>query len=128
MNNYKTEMQEIVSIIVCKLKTELGEPEKIVVEQFADTEEMFFIAKGACAVFIIDEKKNNRKIKNLRPGDYFGEISMIFGCKRTATVLSSKYSTLAMLSKVHYKEILIEFPNLQNILKKTIYSYNDRMK
>lgn len=53
---------------------------------------------------------------------------MIYGCKRTATVESNKYSTLAMLNKTHFKEILIEFPSLQNNLKKQIFAYNDRMK
>lgn len=86
------------------------------------------IAKGACEVFLVDEKKNRKKIKNLRSGDYFGEIALIYGCKRTTTILSSKYSTLAMLNKVHYKELQIEFPELQAQLKKSIYAYKDRMK
>jgi len=47
----------------------------------------------------MDEKKNEHVIKFMRPGDYFGEISLIYGCKRTASVISTKYSTLAMLSK-----------------------------
>ena len=89
---------------------------------------MFLIAKGACEVSIIDEKKNVHVIKSLLPGDYFGEISMIYGCKRTSSVSSSKYSTLAMLTKNHYKEILIEFPSLQTHLKQQIFKYNDRMK
>jgi len=89
---------------------------------------MFLIAKGACIVNVMDEKKNTYHLKNLRPGDYFGEISLIYGCKRTASVVSTKYSTLAMFNKVFYKEILIEFPELQDQLKKTIFTYNDRMK
>lgn len=64
----------------------------------------------------------------LRPGDFFGEISMIYGCNRTATVKSFKYSTLAMLTKAQYKEILIEFPSLQDELKKHLFKYKDRMK
>ena len=89
---------------------------------------MFLIAKGACEVSITDEKKNKQHLKNLRPGNYFGEISLIYGCQRTADVVSSKYSTLAMLNKVNYKEILIEFPDLQEGLKKSIFQYRDRMK
>jgi CRP-like cAMP-binding protein len=89
---------------------------------------MYLIAKGACEVSIIDEKKNRQRLKTLRPSDYFGEISMIYDCKRTATVTSMKYSTLAMLKKDFYKEILIEFPNLQEQLKKSIFQYKDRMK
>lgn len=110
---FDIELDEIVSMMIARFKTSLREPEDIVVEQFADTEALFLIAKGACAVSIIDEKKNLQKLKNLRPGDYFGEISLVYGCKRTATVVSTKYSTLAMLEKSRYKEILIEFPDLE---------------
>lgn len=99
--------------MISKFKTELREPEDIVVQQFDDSDSMFIIAKGACEVSIIDEKRNTQIIKTLRPGDYFGEIALIYGCKRSATVTSTKYSTLAMLNKNNYKEILIEFPDLQ---------------
>ena len=125
---FNVDILEIVSMMISKFKTVLREPEDIVVEQFTDTDDMYLIAKGACEVFIVDEKKNRNRIKNLRPGDYFGEISLIYGCKRTASVNSSKYSTLAMLKKVHYKEILIEFPDLQEQVKQSIFRYKDRMK
>ena len=59
----------------------------------------------------------------IEEGDFFGEISMIYGCNRTATVKSFKYSTLAKLAKDKYKEILIEFPTLQQELKKHIFRY-----
>jgi CRP-like cAMP-binding protein len=75
---------------------------------------MYLVSKGACEVSIIDEKKNENIIKELRPGDYFGEIALIYGCKRTATVKSLKYSTLAIFKKSDYKDILIEFPDLKN--------------
>ena len=64
------------------------------------------------------EKKNQRKIRTLRPGDYFGEISLMYGCKRTAEVTSNKYSTLAMLTRANYRELLFEFPMLVDEMKK----------
>ena len=75
--------------------------------------DMYIIAKGECSVSIVDEKKkthNNHRI--LRPGDYFGEIAMVYGCKRQATVVSRKYSTLALLTRAKFKEIATEFPEL----------------
>jgi hypothetical protein len=61
---------------------------------------MYFIAKGEAAVNILND---NKKIKNsrriLKVNEYFGEISMVYGCKRTAEVISTKYTTLAKLSK-----------------------------
>jgi len=64
----------------------------------------------------------------MRNGEFFGEISMIYGCKRTATIKSGKYTTLAQLSKKSYQDILLEFPDLNIHLKQWIYKYNDRMK
>jgi len=91
--------------MISKFKTQLKEPENIVVNQLDSSDSLYLIAKGACEVSILDEKKNPQKLNILRPGDYFGEISLIYGCKRTATVKSLKYSTLAMLEKSKYKEI-----------------------
>ena len=53
---------------------------------------------------------------------------MIYGCQRTATVISKKYSTLAMLSKANFKEISTEYPEISKYLKEGIYKYRDRMK
>jgi len=90
---------------------------------------MFIIARGECLVNIRDEKnKLIKKFKVLGPSDYFGEVSLIYGCKRTATVISRKYTTLAKLSKATYSEVTTEFPKIREILKKGVFKYNDRMK
>ena len=38
-------------------------------------------------------------VGTLKAGAHFGEISVIFGCPRTATVTSDNYCTLAVISK-----------------------------
>lgn len=63
----------------------------------------------------------------MHPGEFFGEISLVYGCNRTATVQAVKYSTLAVLKKEDYRIILLEFPDLEPEFKKKIYLYNDRM-
>lgn len=68
---------------------------------------MYFIAKGSCEVTvrtnydiqIDDNDESSQKIGLLGEGAHFGEISLIYGCKRTATVSSTNYCTLASLSK-----------------------------
>lgn len=120
---------KIVTTIVSRLTTVLSTPEEVVINQFDDSTDMYFIAKGECAVNIIDEKK--RVIENykiLRIGDYFGEIAMIYGCTRSATVVSRKYNTLAKLTKAMFKDIQTEYPEIVPCLKEGVYKYNDRMK
>ena len=95
---FKVDVDEVVKIMISKFKTELREPEDEVVKQYEESDDMFLIAKGQCKVMVTDQKKNVYFLKNVRPGDYFGEVSLIYGCKRTASVISTKYSTLAMLT------------------------------
>lgn len=74
--------------------------------QFEETTEMYMIAKGECIVNIRDENnKMIKKYKILLTSDYFGEISMIYGCRRTATITSKKYTTLACLPRAKFKDI-----------------------
>ena len=101
----------------------------MVIQQLDNSDSsMYLIADGACQVMILDQRKNMKLGKLLRSGDYFGEISLIYDCPRSATIQSTKYSTVAKLTKSAYKEILIQFPNLLNELKQGIYAYNDSMK
>jgi CRP-like cAMP-binding protein len=120
--------------MIHKFDTLLVEPEKEIFKQFDDVSKdknkiyFYLIAKGAVDVFIVDQKKKSREIDTMRNGEFFGEISLIYGCKRTATIKSAKYSTLARLSKKSYFDILLEFPDLQSHLMQFVYKYNDRMK
>jgi len=51
-------------------------------------------------------------------GDHFGEISMLFDCKRTATVRSESYGGLALLKKKDYQELSKTFESLTSLFKK----------
>ena len=52
------------------------------------------------------KRKSNREKPNpLRPGHYFGEISLIYDCPCTAKVTATKYCTLAKLEKENFKAL-----------------------
>mmetsp|Transcript_3368 Transcript_3368/g.2241 ORF Transcript_3368/g.2241 Transcript_3368/m.2241 type:complete len:88 (+) Transcript_3368:60-323(+) len=86
------------------------------------------IAQGQCQVIIKDglEEPTERQLakdglKVLHPSDIFGEISMIFGCKRTARVIARKYSNLGKLYRDSFKELSLYFPEINEIIKNRIY-------
>ena len=62
---------------------------------------MFFLAKGKCNVIIrdkFDERFEQWRGEKLRQNDHFGEISMLYGCPRSATIEADNYVTLATLN------------------------------
>ena len=46
----------------------------------------------------------------LGPGDYFGELGLLFGTPRTATVRAATHCELIMLSKHSLDQVLVKYP------------------
>lgn len=82
------------------LSTCLASPEENVVEQSSDSDAMYFIMTGDCIVNQVDENRIYRiAVSLLSEGSFFGEIGVLFKSKRTASVISRNYNTMAFLSK-----------------------------
>jgi CRP-like cAMP-binding protein len=56
--------------------------------------------------------KGGRKVARLGPGDFFGEMSVIVGTPRTASIVSETPLACVTLSAKALKEILAEEPGL----------------
>ena len=81
-----------------------------------ENDAMFFIAKGTCSVFVKDKFANERYetklVRVLDTGSHFGEISLLYKTKRTASVIAKYYLTCAKLDRANYNELLQIFPIL----------------
>ena len=92
---------------------------------------MYFIAKGDCFVLVKDRLQDGVeeiKHRSLLPGDHFGEISLLYGCPRSASVVANNYCTMAKLSKAHLDELIHKYPRLVRKFKEKIYHYDDNVK
>jgi CRP-like cAMP-binding protein len=115
--------------IISKLGTCLAIPEEEVISQNDSGSDMFYISKGDCAVNIKDKKGNHHvAISLLVQGNHFGEIALIYKCKRTATIVSRNYNTMARLGYSNWREIVNEFPKFLQYLKFYLYGYGDENK
>ncbi|KAJ3092078.1 hypothetical protein HK102_010988 [Quaeritorhiza haematococci] len=65
---------------------ETRKPGEIVVSKGDDASNMFFVVRGVCEIF---EPGAERVIDVIKEGDFFGEIGLIRGIKRTASVRAS---------------------------------------
>lgn len=104
----------------------LKKPDDIIIEQDEEAFHFFFIAEGQCEVSLCDHKKSITHIpKLLNQGDYFGEVALIFDCKRTATVKSTNYCTFARIEK----PVFLNTSNMfRQSLRQNTYNYTDGFK
>lgn len=120
---------DTIRMILQYVETKLFLPECEIIRQNDEGKSMYFLARGECDIYIKDTNKDEQFVKTLESPDYFGEVSLIKNCKRTSTVISRSYVTLAELSKESFQLILDSNPELFKIFERNIRNnYNDKWK
>eukprot|EP00939_MAST-03C_sp_MAST-3C-sp1_P004338 g4338.t1 len=99
-DQFPSEIREAVLGAVDHASFEDGDA---IVEQGEDGETMYVILEGEAAISVLDEETGKEKpITHIYKGDYFGETSLIYGVKRTATVRSIGKTRCCVLSRATY--------------------------
>jgi CRP-like cAMP-binding protein len=71
---------------------------------------MYFIASGEVEIELDPEPLR------LGPGDFFGEIALLTGAPRTATVVAVEACTLLRLDIVEFRELMGRRPDLTHVI------------
>ena len=87
----------------------------VLTEQGEPGDEFFLIADGEVEVRIDD-----REVRRLGPGEYLGEIALIFGGKRTATAVASKPTRLYVLGEASFTAMLRKQPRIEDKILTTV--------
>ncbi|MFC2101045.1 cyclic nucleotide-binding domain-containing protein [Bacteroidota bacterium] len=77
-------------------------------------EAMFFIVSGKLNILNQNEES---LITTLKPGDYFGEISLYKNINRTATVKAISYCDIYALEKDAFDHVISKYPDLAHKIK-----------
>ncbi|TMW62687.1 hypothetical protein Poli38472_005305 [Pythium oligandrum] len=81
--------------------------------------EMFIVRKGLVEI-IIPEADNTEKRVYLRDGNFFGETALVIDVRRTNTVKAVNICDLNVLSKSAFNEIVAEYPEFGERMKRTV--------
>jgi CRP-like cAMP-binding protein len=60
-----------------------------------------------------DVRRRGRKINTLRSGDFLGEIALITGAPRTATVTTTAGSRILVINSSAFRRLMREMPSIQ---------------
>lgn len=81
-------------------------------------------ARGSEFVVIVDGsadvKKNGRRINQLRSGDFLGEIALISGAPRTATVTTTSETRILVVTERGFKRLTREMPSIHASVVKAL--------
>lgn len=108
--------QEELAAILRGLKFLSFEPGDVLVGEGAPGDSMFIIASGTVKAYVRDPKGAYLKVKELGEGDFFGEISVITGKPRTATITAAGEVEVLELDKTTLDSISQNHPHIRQVL------------
>ncbi len=95
---------------IAALADEIDLPEgKELTKEGAPGREFFVLIEGSA-----DVRRNGRKVNTMRAGDFFGEIALISGSPRTATVTATEPVRTLVLTQRDFRTLLRNEPEIQS--------------
>jgi CRP/FNR family transcriptional regulator/CRP/FNR family cyclic AMP-dependent transcriptional regulator len=82
--------------------------------------ELYIILKGKAVVTLLSDKGEEFILNELKEGDFFGELSLIDGKSRSASVVAAEDSTLAVLGRESFINAIKQEPMIAVELLKTV--------
>lgn len=93
------------------------EPGDVIVAEGAPGDSMFILTEGLMKVYVRDPKGHYMMVKELGEGEFIGEVSVITGKPRTATITAAAECELLELDKPTLDQIISKHPHVKEILK-----------
>lgn len=118
-NDLKEEYIEMLSKRMHVIKASRGD---LLIAEGATSQRIFFIIEGSVSVFRKNSKGRTEDICELAAPNYFGEMSIIDGGPRSASVKANADSVLAELKWDDIKDLFDNKPEIMSYIFKNIGS------
>lgn len=107
---------EIVAVIK-RLELLSFEAGVILVSEGQPGDSVFLLTTGVCRAYVKNADAKNVEVRQLHEGDFFGEISVLSGKPRTATVTTATPCELLELDRKSLDAIVASHPNVKTVLE-----------
>lgn len=94
-------------------------PGTVVVHQGLVEDKFYIILQGEVAILVADERDREIHVASLARGDYFGELSLLFDCPRTATVRTLSACRFLVLHRDNFYRVLHAAPTFRARVEET---------
>ncbi|PYQ54384.1 MAG: hypothetical protein DMF78_06150 [Acidobacteria bacterium] len=113
---------ELVAVIR-GLELMIFEPGDIVLTEGDAGDSLFVITEGRVKTFVRDPAQQRQMLmRELKEGDFFGEISILSGKPRSATVTAATHCEMLELGRATLDEITARFPHVRQVLEEFYFA------
>ena len=102
--------------LVREMELESHEEGSVIISEGQPGSSMYVIASGEVKVFTNGAGGSTLYLARLGEGDFFGEVSMLSGKPRTATITASQRTELLRLDKDKLDNALATYPGIRKVL------------
>jgi hypothetical protein len=121
---FKLSSQNLKDILLISIKPKIYPPDSVIAKEGELGNEIYFLSKGTAQVMTIDKKL----YATLKDGEYFGDISLLLGERRTASVKASSYCEFLLLTKEKFDQIKNDYSEFKDVLKKVSSERTEKLE
>jgi CRP/FNR family transcriptional regulator/CRP/FNR family cyclic AMP-dependent transcriptional regulator len=104
--------REVAAICSAMLPRTFGTGETVVHQDEGESRSFFIIAEGSVNIAVLSTEGKQTILTRLRTGDFFGEMAILDGEPRSASVVAAEECTLLVLYRKPFLDILQRFPKI----------------
>jgi cAMP-dependent protein kinase regulator len=97
----------------------------ILVTEGEPGDSLFILTTGLCRAYVRNADGKNVEVRQLKEGDFFGEISVLSGKPRTATITTATPCELLELDRASLVPIIKTHPNVRKVLEEFFMKRRD---
>lgn len=102
--------------VIGALRLAQFEPGEILVSEGEPGNSLFILTSGTVRAFVRDASGHNAQVRRLREGDFLGEISLLSGAARTATITAATPVDALELDRPGFDAIVSRHPRVGDVL------------
>jgi CRP/FNR family transcriptional regulator, cyclic AMP receptor protein len=88
----------------------------VLVTEGDDSTHLYIIRKGTASAYLNNDDGRQVNLNYMHDGDYFGELSLIDGKPRSASVITVTDCEIILVSKTNFHELLGKYPEFAMVL------------
>ncbi len=92
-------------------------PGAIVMTEGEAGDSLFILTTGAVRIFVKNQEGRNVEVRRMEDGEFFGEISLLSGKARTATITASSSCEVLELDRATLDDIARRHPRVRTIVQ-----------